>query len=435
MKGKQVSRPATRYGAGHVSHEHEGFWNTMQLDIYGDAPEQRGRKRVDQVPAPIGRDVEKEWRQKNRATTSHADTCRELDFDDRLVDDRIKHYLGDTQQETGGREQTREPWADQNAPSAQILTLKKDGESNEMAQLNSRMAEATWVPPLSVRDRAISPTEYERQVKMRSKLTDRAIHKAVMDHKTLNIHSIQELAGGGTKPTERPSKRVVHQYGRTFHGTDHFVGVATLNGNLPTSVFIDEGTGKRMIQPSPRNLWQAGGVLATSDDPEARPASPMAVKPKAGSVVGEAPFATHAVDTATAYTTDSASYGRRVGAFEAFVGKHDAPSLATPDDFTGLQSRRKKVNPIGQANKVACGLHDNGLTMVDTLTNHPGLYVCAYVSMYRCIFLFTPVYAHTHTHARTHTHTHHKYTHTYTHTQTHKDTHKDTHKAKINKDA
>jgi hypothetical protein len=293
---------ATRHGAGHVSNENKGIWkNEQNLDVWGDVPEERGRVRRDEPTAPVGRN-----------------------FED-AIENKINKYLqGAIQEKSNGR--------------VQDTTL-----SRQVEQLDSRMAGmAVWARPLSEQGRDISPSEFDRQVKVRSKLTDRAIHKAVMDQQTLNIRSMLELAGGGELVPERRSKRA-QQHGRDLHTMDHFVGIALVNDALPKEAVcgVMENGGKRIVEPSPRrmDIWQAGGGMTHNahkhpTHPPNNPTAATSAEPSNGASAPERP---------------------PPGAYEAFVGNHTAASL--DDGFTsGLHRWRKPCCPRKDAFQTSSGL-------------------------------------------------------------------------------
>jgi hypothetical protein len=290
---EQLSRQlvtATRHGAGHVSNENKGFWkNEQNLDVWGDAPEERGRVCLDEPSATVGRNFEV------------------------VIENKINKYLqGAIQEKSNGR--------------VQDTTL-----SRQVEQLDSRMSGMTvWARPLSEQGRDISPSEFDRQVKVRSKLTDRAIHKAVMDDQTLNIRSMLELAGGGELVPERHSKRA-QEHDRDLHNMDHFIGIALVNDALPKEAVcgVMENGGKRIVEPSPRrmDIWQAGGGMThlAHKHPTNGASAPLERPPPPP------------------------------GAYEAFVGNPTAASL--DDGFTsGLHRWRKPCCPRKDAFQTSAGL-------------------------------------------------------------------------------
>ena len=100
---------ATRHRAGHVSHENKGFGkNEQNLDVWGDAPEERGRVRHDEPSATVGRNFEV------------------------VIENKINKYLqGAIQEKSNGR--------------VQDTTL-----SRQVEQLDSRMSGMTvWARPIS----------------------------------------------------------------------------------------------------------------------------------------------------------------------------------------------------------------------------------------------------------------------------------------------
>eukprot|EP00960_Hanusia_phi_P069019 766985-Hanusia_phi.AAC.7 len=132
-----------------------------------------------------------------------------------------------------------------------------------------------------------------------------------MDDKTLNVRSMSDLAGGGdAHPTPR-QKRAGHV---SLHTIDHLMGAAIMKEDLPAHAFIDESLKKK-------NAGQAAAVRCNLWNP----------------VLYDCKFG-----EGTEWSCQSTS--RNVGACEVFIGNHDAPCSVSDEDFTGLKSRRKKVD-------------------------------------------------------------------------------------------